>query len=539
MFEHQMGKNIEVYIDDMVVKNKLAPNHIDDLGDVFQVLRKYKLRLNATKCSFGVGSGKFLGYMVTHRGIEANPDQIRAIHNLQPPRNPKEAQKLTGMIAALNRFISRSADRCRPFFLLLHKWKGFEWNEECATAFQQLKEYLAQPPIMSSPKADEVLFAYIAVAPHAVSLVLIREDNGTQRPVYYVSKSLQEAETCYLPLEKAILAIVLADLVAEFAEPTSEGKEVLVLLGAGERVSNTVSPHGLAWWKAYINGASNQRGSGLELVLLSPGGITIEKSLRLDFSATNNEAEYEALLEGMGMVRKMGGKSVDMFLDSRLIVRQVNGDMKAKDERMQEYLVQVKHLQTQFHHFRLTHVPRSGNTHADSLATLATSSAQPLPRVILVEEVLRPLTGKANGIGIHNARAGPSWMDPIVLYLKHDTLPDDKIEAGKIRRRTTRFWLSEDSKLYRRSFSGPYLLCVHPEAAELILEELHEGICRSHTGGRSLSHRALTQGHWWPSMKKEAMDYVKKCDQCQRYAPSIHQPGGELNPMSSPWPFAQ
>ena len=97
-----------------------------------------------------------------------------------------------------------------------------------------------------------------------------------------------------------------------------------------------------------------------------------------------------------------------MFSDSRLIVGQVNGDMEAKDKRMQEYLVRVKHLQTQFHHFRLTHVPRSGNTHADSLATLATSSAQPLPRVILVEEILLPLTEKANGIGIHNIRAGPS-----------------------------------------------------------------------------------------------------------------------------------
>src|SRR6266702_116093 len=114
------------------------------------------------------------------------------------------------MIAALNRFISRSADRCRPFYLLINKWKGFERSEDCVRTFQQLKEYLAQPPIMSSPEADEVLFAYIAVAPHAVSLVLIQEDNGTHRPVYYVSKSLQEAETRYLPLEKAILAIVQA-----------------------------------------------------------------------------------------------------------------------------------------------------------------------------------------------------------------------------------------------------------------------------------------------------------------------------------------
>ena len=113
------------------------------------------------------------------------------------------------MAAALNRFISRSADRCRPFFLLINKWKGFEWIEECATAFQQLKDYLARPPIMSSPEPNEVLFAYIAVAPYAVSLVLIRVDCGIQRPIYYVSKSLHEAEVRYLPLEKAILTVVL------------------------------------------------------------------------------------------------------------------------------------------------------------------------------------------------------------------------------------------------------------------------------------------------------------------------------------------
>ena len=173
MFEAQMGKNIEVYIDHMVVKSKMESEHIGDLTNIFQILRGHKLRLNASKCSFGVGSGKFLGYMVTHRGIEINPDQVKAINNLQPPRNPKEIQRLTGMMVALNRFISRSANRCRLFFLLMNKWKGFEWTEECAQAFQQLKDYLSRPPIMSSPETDEVLFAYIAVAPHVVSLVLI------------------------------------------------------------------------------------------------------------------------------------------------------------------------------------------------------------------------------------------------------------------------------------------------------------------------------------------------------------------------------
>ena len=102
MFEPQLGKNIEIYVDDMVVKSKMVTEHLGDLGDIFDVLRRHKLRLNASKCFFGVGSGKFLGYMVTHRGIEVNSDQIKAINDLKPLRNAKEVQKLTGMIVALD-----------------------------------------------------------------------------------------------------------------------------------------------------------------------------------------------------------------------------------------------------------------------------------------------------------------------------------------------------------------------------------------------------------------------------------------------------
>ena len=250
------------------------------------------------------------------------------------------------------------------------------------------------------------------------------------------------------------------------------------------------------------------------LVLISPKGITIEKSLRLGFSAMNNEAEYEALLEGMSMVEKLGEKSINMFSDSRLIVGQVNGELEARDERMQEYLDQAKRQRSRFDFFSLLHVSRSGNTHADSLATLATSSSQCLPRVILVEDLHRPSMVKAEMIHVHSVRAGPSWMDLLVLFLKEDALPKEKSEADKITRKASRFWLSGDLKLYKRSFSGPYLLCVHPDATELILKELHEGICGSYTGGRSLSHRAITHGYWWLNMQKEAQEYVKKRDQC-------------------------
>ena len=129
-------------------------------------------------------------------------------------------------------------------------------------------------------------------------------------------------------------------------------------------------------------------------------------------------------------------------------------------------------------------------------------------------------------------------MDPIILFLREDILPEDKSEANKVRRKAPRFWLFENQKLYKRFFSEPYLFCIHPEASELLIEELHEGICGSHIGGRSLSHRATTQGYWWPNMQKEVQEYVKKCDQCQRFAPNMHQPRRVLNPLSNLWPFA-
>ena len=306
-----------------------------------------------------------------------------------------------------------------------------------------------------------------------------------------------------------------------------------------EKLVGTISQYRLPAWEVYVDGASNQKGSGIGLVLISPKKVIIEKSLRLDFSASNNEAEYEALLIGMAMVQRMGEKSVKVFSDSRLVVGQVKGEFEAKDERMQGYLSQVKCLRSKFDSFDLLHIPRNGNAHADSLAMFATSSAQDLPRVILVEDLYKPTETKRDIAQIHQVRVGPSWMDSIIQFLKEDILPEERIEADKVQRKAIRYWLFENQKLYKRSFSEPYLLCVHPELTESLLEELHEGICGNHTGGRSLAHRAITHGYWWPNMQREALEYVRKCDQCQRFALSIHQPGEILNLLSNPWPFAQ
>ncbi|KAL0453484.1 UNVERIFIED_CONTAM: hypothetical protein Slati_1326500 [Sesamum latifolium] len=200
---------MEVYVDDMLVKSKKTPDHIRDLEETFSVLRKYKLKLNPEKCAFGVRGGWFLGFMVTQRGIEANPSKIKAILDMKAPSNINEVQRLTGRIAALSRFISKSAEKSLPFFKVLRKIRNFEWDTSCQQAFEELKDYLAKLPLLVKPCPGDTLYLYLSATPQAVSSVLIREEEGRQMPIYYVSKVLNGAEGRYAPIEKMALALVV------------------------------------------------------------------------------------------------------------------------------------------------------------------------------------------------------------------------------------------------------------------------------------------------------------------------------------------
>ncbi|XP_075636877.1 uncharacterized protein LOC142609141 [Castanea sativa] len=267
----------------------------------------------------------------------------------------------------------------------------------------------------------------------------------------------------------AIKGQILADFVAEFTEGQINHEDTtMTVMSIG---MENVTP-----WEVYTDGASNRKGAGVGVVLISPEKLVIEKSLRLGFSATNNEAEYEALLVGAQMVKHLGGKVVRLYCDSRLVVGQVNGEFEAKDERMKSYLKRVQGVLGLFESFKVQQVPRGHNAHADSLAMLATSLGSKLPRMVLVEDLLTASLTSISAIWFHSVHVGPSWMDPIIAFLKHRILPEDGTMAEKVRRSAPRYWLSEEQKLYRRSYAGSYLLCVHPEAVEPLLEELHEGL---------------------------------------------------------------
>ena len=187
MFQKQIDATMEVYIDDMLVKSTTSGLHIAHLSEAFQILRNYNMKLNPAKCAFGVSAGKFLGFIVNHRGIEANPDKIKDVLDMPSPSGIKEVQRLTGRIAALSRFVSRASDKCQPFFQVLKK--AFQWDVKCEEAFTALKTYLSSPPILVSPVEGELLTLYLAVSDFSTSAVLVRDRTSTTPSLLLQSSS--------------------------------------------------------------------------------------------------------------------------------------------------------------------------------------------------------------------------------------------------------------------------------------------------------------------------------------------------------------
>ncbi|KAM1302269.1 hypothetical protein ACFX2H_013216 [Malus domestica] len=211
MFAEQIGKSMKVYVDDMLVKSKHADQQFTNLSETFTILKRYRMRLNPNKCAFGVGFGKFLGFMISQRGIEANPEKIKVILDIKEPVTSKDIQSLTGEVATLTRFISKATNRCAPFFKALTGSKKYIiWTDECAEAFKNLKDYMSKAPLLFKPEVGDTLIIYLSVSASAVSFVLIRNDGNIEQPVYYASKDLQDAETRYSNIEKLALALVMS-----------------------------------------------------------------------------------------------------------------------------------------------------------------------------------------------------------------------------------------------------------------------------------------------------------------------------------------
>ena len=256
---------------------------------------------------------------------------------------------------------------------------------------------------------------------------------------------------------------VLADFIAEFT-PKNDGKAIY---------NAEIRP-----WKVFVDGTSNAMGAGASIVIITLEGIRLEHSFRLGFKASNNETEYEALLAGLRAVLHLGTKDVEIYSDSRLVVYQITEDFEARDSRMKAYLSAAKQIIGQFGMVKVSQVGRSQNKYADSLATLALSATEDMPRLVTIELIREPSISVKSihdqaRVEVPKVTVGnPCWMNPIIDILAEDKVLDGEDKAKKIRRVAPRYWLSSDHKLYRRSFAGPYLLCLHPKKVNKLLTKL-------------------------------------------------------------------
>ena len=239
------GVTYQRLMNKMLIKSRKEEHHLKDPEETFSTLHSYNMKLNLSKCAFKVIVGKFRGLIVSQKGIEANPDKIRAIVEMAPPKNVKEVQSLNGKVAALNRFVSRATDKCLPFFHTLKK--SFEWAIECQQAFEELKVYLSSQPLLSPSQPGEELFLYLAVSLVAINAALVREEDKVQKPVYYASQAFRGAEERSPPMEKLSFTLVTA---ARKLKPYFQAHTVIVLTDKPLRraMSNPEAASRLALW---------------------------------------------------------------------------------------------------------------------------------------------------------------------------------------------------------------------------------------------------------------------------------------------------
>ncbi|KAF8077386.1 hypothetical protein N665_1041s0001 [Sinapis alba] len=308
-----------------------------------------------------------------------------------------------------------------------------------------------------------------------------------------------------------------------------------------------LSEYDITSWILPVDGASSNKGSGIGIHLQSPTGELFEQSFQLGFAASNNEAEYEALIAGLRLAKVVGAKRLQAFCDSQLVASQYSGDYEAKNERMDAYLGLTKSLAAEFDHFELTKVPREENCFADALAALGSSQRNQIRRKIPMHTVERPSITLPSGDNIlaissntaeiiSQGQAGDDWRTPFLDYLDRGILPVDKWESRRLKAKSSNY-VSIDGRLHRWTANKLLLTCVGKEEAELVMMETHKGEGGNHGGGRSLTLKLKTQGHYWPTMVNDCEEYTSRCNKCQRHAPNIHSPTELLKTSSAPYPF--
>ncbi|XP_026429775.1 uncharacterized protein LOC113326225 [Papaver somniferum] len=517
IFKDLIGKTIEVYINNMVVKSEQKESHFLDLQKMFDILRKYRMKLNPEKCSFRLSSGKILGYLMTHKGIEANPEQIRAIREMPSPRTKKD------------------------------KAVNFGWTDECEKAFDETKQYLSTPPVLVSPKTGQHIGVYLDATESVVSAVLFVM-HPHEKPVYFVSKSLTAAETRYNKIEKIALALLqasrrlkhyfqgrqivvyseyplkrileraddsirlsiwsnflwayeikyetrtaekghtlaalLEDSLVDDIETVARGEEELfkpIELSTdhdgGESAMEVDTPEPLR--TVFTDGLSNVGGDGVGCIILTPEGSRIEKETRLGFQASNNKAEYEAEIIGLKAFKQLDAKNVKLRprLENRHADALAYLSSAVETDTTHFVVVYFQELPSiSDNHFVLDLEHASGG---EREATSAQRDTENTDNNMDVDSIVIDDSGNP-------AQSASDWRQPSIWYLTTSELPKDEKLSSKVKKNAWSYSMIE-GLLYRKL--------------------------------------------------KYAKEYAQKCVPCQEQAPIPKRPANKLHPVFSPWPF--
>ncbi|CAL8084296.1 unnamed protein product [Prunus armeniaca] len=430
IFGDMLHKNVECYVDDLVIKSKRREDHLKDLRMVFNRLRKYQLKMNPLKCAFGVTSVKFLGFIVKHRGIKVDQTKIKVIRDMLESRNLHELKSLQGRLAFIWRFISNLARR--------HYMQAFTVY---LIARADPVRYVMSKPVLTGHLAKWVLL-------------------------------LNQYEIIYTPA-KAVKGQAVADFLAD--HPILADWEILDDLPDEQVFCTDVSPV----WMMCFDGSARKDGAGAGVIFVSPERHILPYSFTLSELCSNNVVEYQALIMGLQMPVEMNISSLEVYDDSMLVVNQLLTHYEVRKDDLIPYHQMAMQLIERFDFVTLEHVPRKDNQMADALANLAATLALTKDEVVnlpVCQLWLIPLTLGASQEGVNVISVlsidVDDWRQPLIDYLEHGKLPDDSRHRSKVWHRAPRFIYYKEI-LYRRSFEGLFLRCLGEEDASKAMEEAH------------------------------------------------------------------
>nr|GEU72493.1 reverse transcriptase domain-containing protein [Tanacetum cinerariifolium] len=357
VFHDQIGRNLEAYVDDMVIKSTSKKEMLADIMENFEKFRSINMKLNPKKCSFGVEKGPFLRHLITKQGIRANPLKENAITDVEHPKSLKDVQSLNKKIAALSRFLLKGAERSLSFYKVLKSYtykKNIQWTQEAEAALQEMKKFMKILPTLIAPVQGKILMMYLTTSTESISAALFTKREEEQVPIYFVIRVLQEAELNYPGMEKLILTLVHAARRLQRGDKTP--KDFLIEVSvennkkkAKQKVDTKSTKTELSCeWKLFTDGAASSNCSGTRLMLIE---IT----------------------------------SLPILVDSQLLVNQIKGTYAAKQPRIKEYLQKTKEALKSFDNYMIEHIRRNHNKKAGTLSKLALMTFEHLTKEVLVE----------------------------------------------------------------------------------------------------------------------------------------------------------